>query len=73
MKGKTGKKLFVAVFIFAVVICLGAFFGCKQVNVKYQLAFETNGGTECATIKSDDVSTIKIPSNPTRENYIFDG
>ncbi|MBQ2712490.1 MAG: InlB B-repeat-containing protein [Clostridia bacterium] len=56
-----------AVFFFLFVLITG----CGTVN--YRLAFESNGGAACKTVESEDISSITVPKNPTRENYTFDG
>lgn len=71
------KKSTKLILLFAgIIVCVaGAFAGCsiKDLNIKYQLEFESNGGTLCKTVKSSDTASIKVPDNPTRSNYIFDG
>ena len=54
-------------------ILLLAAAGCGDINIKYKLSFDSNGGTECAAVSSDDITTLKIPSNPKKENFVFDG
>lgn len=54
-------------------ILLLAAAGCGDINVKYKLSFDSNGGTECASVSSDDITTLKIPSDPKKENFVFDG
>lgn len=70
MKSKICRFVFIASLISAALFCLVA---CKDANIKFVLSFDSNGGTECASIRSDDVETLKMPSDPTRENYVFDG
>lgn len=40
---------------------------------KYELAFDTNGGSLINDVKFDRVNTIEMPVNPTKDGYAFDG
>lgn len=66
------KKRKIVLFALLCLIIF-AFVGCAKLNVNIIVKFESNGGTECESIVSDDINSIKIPTNPTREGYVFDG
>lgn len=70
-KRKSGLFAWI-LFLFTFLLFLAA--GCGfDMNVKYKLSFESNGGTKCETVSSDDVATLKLPSDPEKENFIFEG
>ena len=47
--------------------------GCLSGGVSFEINFESNGGTPVESIETRGNETLKIPSNPTREGYIFGG
>lgn len=69
------KKFLIKTFLIILIISSLAviFSGCKDVNVNFVIEFESNGGTKCNTITSDDINSIRIPNDPEREHYTFDG
>ncbi len=58
-------------FIVLLVLLIGIFSACHK--VQYTITFDSNGGSSVSTVGTDGKSSIKMPNNPTRENYIFDG
>ena len=59
------------------VICLVMFGGifltaCGGGN-SLTINFESNGGTSCSSIEYTQDSTLKMPNDPTREDYLFGG
>ena len=59
------------------VICLVMFGGifltaCGGGN-SLTINFESNGGTSCSSIEYTQDSTLTMPNNPTREDYLFGG
>ena len=41
--------------------------------VKYNVYFNSNGGTQVSSQTIENGKTVSIPANPTRDNYNFDG
>ena len=66
------KKKIVAAFAILGLLLI-ALAGCAKINVNIMIEFESNGGTPCATIRSNDADSIKMPNNPKKEGYVFDG
>lgn len=59
------------------VICLVMFGGifltaCGGGN-SLTINFESNGGTSCSSIEYTQDSTLTMPNNPTKEDYLFGG
>ena len=71
IKNRNRALAFLLLLLCSVLLLVAA--GCGDINVKYKLSFDSNGGTECAAVSSDDITTLKIPSNPKKENFVFDG
>lgn len=65
------KKIIALIGAIIVILCVVILFVSKN-NVKYEVKFNTNGGTiiETQTIKKGE--TAKRPSNPTKDGYVFD-
>ena len=40
--------------------------------IKYNIYFNSNGGTQVSSQTIEDGKTVSIPANPTRDNYNFD-
>lgn len=65
------KKLFIALLA-VMTLALGAFaVGCKK-DKKFTLSFETNGGTEIASVQLDKGAEYDLPA-AERTGYEFDG
>lgn len=45
----------------------------KWTAIEYTITFDTNGGSEVASIKQDFGSAVTAPANPTRTGYTFAG
>lgn len=65
-------KLFL-LMITAVLIGLFAAACGKTLNINYQLTFHMNCGGATITVRSEAPESMKIPNNPVRENYTFEG
>lgn len=59
-------------FVMLVMIMLLSLFGCIEMG-QYTISFETNGGSEIEKIVINDINLLKMPHDPTREGYIFNG
>ena len=65
------RKISVIVLIMMVALL---FASCtRSLNIRYIIEFESNGGTKRASIRFDEFESIRMPGNPTKENYTFDG
>ena len=71
IKNRNRALAFLLLLLCSILLLAAA--GCGDINVKYKLSFDSNGGTECAAVSSDDITTLKIPSDPKKENFVFDG
>lgn len=47
--------------------------GGNKDGVTFTITFDTQGGSEVKPITIAEGATITLPSNPTKEGYIFDG
>ena len=85
---KSRKKLFSVIFaVIAIVLCMAAFVACEgdpdnpdtpnppdtPGEITFTVKFETNGGTEIKDIVFTDVSTFRMPEDPTKDGFEFDG
>lgn len=61
------KKITLFLMSFALLFILVA---CTS---KAKVTFDSDGGSECASIEVNVGSTIKLPANPTKEGYTFLG
>ncbi|MBU1094110.1 MAG: BMP family ABC transporter substrate-binding protein [Firmicutes bacterium] len=60
-------------FIIPMILGLGIFlFSCVG-SKEYTISFESNGGSEVASIISDGTTSFTAPQNPIKEGYLFDG
>lgn len=64
------KRMIFAVCLLAIMLLAVS---CARLNIKYVLEFDSNGGSSCGTVKSEDIDSVKVPDDPTRENYTFGG
>lgn len=66
------KKRFLVVVavIFVAILCL-ALFACKDKT--YTIDFDSTGGSEVASIKTNGKEEITMPDNPIRDGYSFLG
>jgi len=65
------KKRLLGIFILLMVVISVA--ACADTGIGFTVNFESNGGTYCAPIKTNGSNSIKMPKNPTKDNYEFDG
>lgn len=85
---KSRKKLLSVIFaVIAIVLCMAAFVACEgdpdnpdtpnppdtPGEITFTVKFETNGGTEIKDIVFTDVSTFKMPEDPTKDGFEFEG
>ena len=64
------KRFFLSfLMIFGIIVLVS----CKQTPIKVDIIFDSNGGTDIASITYDETSTIDMPENPTKNAYLFDG
>ncbi len=66
------------VLIIAIITCLiivsTMLIACNEKEVKYfTITFDSNGGSEVAPLTLEEGASIALPSNPTKEGYIFAG
>ena len=57
---------------FLSILLLLALSACTQ-SLNYTINFDSNGGTEVASIETEGITSVTIPDNPTKEGYVFDG
>ena len=68
------KKKWIIVLVFILLLLLIFVFYLLFGRQKtFTITFDTNGGTEIASIEVKDNDIIKLPSSPTREGYKFVG
>ncbi|MBQ8468609.1 MAG: InlB B-repeat-containing protein [Clostridia bacterium] len=60
-----------SVCLLAIISCC-LFSACGS-NIKLKINFDSNGGTNCSAIYYEVGKNFNMPSDPTKENYIFDG
>ncbi len=67
-----------SVLIIAIITCLimvsTMLIACNEKEVKYfTITFDSNGGSEVSSLTLEEGASIALPSNPTKEGYIFAG
>ncbi len=62
---------YLSICLFAIISCC-IFSACGS-NIKLKINFESNGCTHCSAIYYEVGKSFNMPSDPTKENYIFDG
>lgn len=65
------KKIIALIGAIIVILCVAIPFVISK-NVKYEIKFNTNGGTIIETQKVKKGNTVTKPTNPTKDGYIFD-
>ena len=68
---KMKKNIIAALAVLGFVLI--AFAGCTVINASIKIEFESNGGTPCAAILAEDIASVRMPTDPKKEGYIFDG
>ncbi len=63
------KKIILILSLMAMALLLGA---CQQ-TVEINIMFHTNDRNEVVYLLFEEESTFQMPSDPTKEGYIFDG
>lgn len=71
---KSAKRIFIGLLGALFLLCMTLLAACiepKQIRMR----FETNGGTVIEAIEADpgDDISARLPEDPTKENYVFDG
>ena len=67
------RALLVLAFALSLILVMTAFTSCVKPNeTKYEIAFESNGGTMYYNIRALEDDTIVLPT-PEREGYEFLG
>ncbi len=64
------KKYFGFVLLLVLAISASLFVGCGKVDFKLNFIVD---GEVCATISTNGEEAIKLPANPEKEGYVFDG
>ena len=64
------KKYFGSVLLLVFAISASLFVGCGKVDFKLNFVVD---GEVCATISTNGEESIKLPDNPTKDGYVFDG
>lgn len=64
------KKYFDFVLLLILAISASLFVGCGKVDFKLNFVVD---GEVYATISTNGVESIKLPANPEKEGYVFDG
>ena len=67
------KKVIKYLSICLLVIISCCLFSACGSNIKLKINFDSNGGTSCSAIYYEVGKSFNMPSDPTKENYIFDG
>ena len=67
-----GIKVVMGIVIIAIIIIL-LLKSCGGETVKYDVEFDTNGGTEVSALEIEEDGTIPKPEDPTKEGYVFVG
>lgn len=67
-----GIKVVMGIVIIAIIIIL-LLKSCGGETVKYDVEFDTNGGTEVSALEIEEDGVIPKPEDPTKEGYVFVG
>ena len=68
---KSGKKILSLLLTLAVlVLAVCMLFSCKNTVT---VSFESDGGTNVASVTLEPGATVSAPENPIREGYVFAG
>lgn len=67
------KKKIIIITIIALIILSVLLFIIFNRNIKYDIVFDTNGGSLVETFSVDKNGTITKPEDPVKENYKFAG
>lgn len=68
---KQKKKIIIIAAIVLLLIIILLFFLLHKKT--YEITFDSNGGTDIASVKVRDGDKLEKPDDPTREGYIFEG
>lgn len=71
-KNKINKKILIIIGIIIVLILIILFLIFGR-NSSYTITFDTNGGTNIASIEVKNNEIVKLPDSPTKEGYTFAG
>ena len=67
------KKILSMLAVICLVLFGGIFLTACGGGNSLTINFESNGGTSCSSIEYTQDSTLKMPNDPTREDYLFGG
>lgn len=67
-----GIKIVIGIVIIAIIVIL-LLKSCGGETVKYNVEFDTNGGTAVSTLEIEENGLITKPADPTKEGYVFVG
>ena len=67
------KKIIPMLALVCVMMFGGIFLTACGGGNSLTINFESNGGTSCSSIEYTQDSTLKMPNDPTREDYLFGG
>lgn len=70
---KKKRKIFSILLVIIFLILLIVIFIIIKANKKYTITFNTNGGSKIESIKVSKKQSLKLPSPPKKEGYIFKG
>ena len=87
MKSNKKRILFVLTILTMAILLSFVFVACNKTDGKvpgdkdlieptkkeFTITFDTQGGSEVKSITIAEGETITLPSNPTKEGYVFDG
>jgi|LSQX01.2.fsa_nt_gb uncharacterized repeat protein (TIGR02543 family) len=65
------KKYFIVIPAALIILGLALFFILKPGSKKFQVNFETDGGTKVTAIELKKGEKLKKPTDPTKEGYTF--
>lgn len=66
------RKVIIGIIILLILIAILLWFLLNR-NAKYEVSFDSNGGSYVASIIVDENGLATKPEDPTRENYVFAG
>ena len=68
MKKKLAIVSLIVLSVFSLFIA-----GCSKKTEKYTVTFDSDGGTEIASVQVEKGKKITKPEDPSKEHYVFDG
>ena len=68
MKKKLAIVSLIVLSVFSLFIA-----GCSKKTEKYTVTFDSDGGTEIASVQVEKGKKVTKPEDPSKEHYVFDG